>query len=58
MALILNWNGVDIPLGTLRSGIAVRSWPIPPLRIYHQSRRPLGANRKQVGSAFGTAVSA
>ena len=44
------------PLTTLRSGARVRSWPAPPfrivytrdeevlviLRVYHQSRQPLG----------------
>jgi plasmid stabilization system protein ParE len=48
-------GGLDGPLTTLRSGVEVRSWPVPPLRIfyrrkldglhvlriYHQSRRPL-----------------
>ncbi len=45
----------DGPLQTLRSGAEVRSWPVPPLRIYyqrhadrllvlrvyHQARRPI-----------------
>jgi toxin ParE1/3/4 len=52
---LLAEGGLDGPLSTLRSGVQVRSWPIPPLRIfyrrdadelhvlriYHQSRRPL-----------------
>jgi toxin ParE1/3/4 len=52
---LLAEGGLDGPLSTLRSGVEVRSWPIPPLRIfyrreanelhvlriYHQSRRPL-----------------
>jgi plasmid stabilization system protein ParE len=28
----------DGPGQTLRSGAAVRSWPVPPLRIYYQRR--------------------
>jgi toxin ParE1/3/4 len=53
---LLAEGGLDGPLSKLRSGIEVRSWPVPPLRIfyrreadtliivriYHQSRRPLG----------------
>lgn len=52
---LLAEGGLDGPLTKLRSGIEVRSWPVPPfrifyrrkadelhiLRIYHQSRRPL-----------------
>lgn len=52
---LLAEGGLDGPLSTLRSGLEVRSWPVPPLRvfyqrepntlfvvrIYHQSRRPL-----------------
>ena len=52
---LLAEGGLDGPLTTLRSGVEVRSWPVPPLRIfyrreadelhvlriYHQSRRPL-----------------
>jgi len=52
---LLAEGGLDGPLGTLRSGVEVRSWPVRPLRIfyrreahelhvlriYHQSRRPL-----------------
>ena len=52
---LLAEGGLDGPLSTLRSGVEVRSWPVPPLRIfyrresdqlhvlriYHQSRRPL-----------------
>ena len=52
---LLAEGGLDGPLTTLRSGAKVRSWPVPPfrifyrreadelhvLRIYHQSRRPL-----------------
>jgi toxin ParE1/3/4 len=48
-------GGLDGPPTILRSGVVVRSWPVPPLRvfyrreegelqilrIYHQSRRPL-----------------
>ncbi len=48
-------GGIDGPEQTLRSGEVVRSWPVPPLRIYyqreegrclvlriyHQARRPL-----------------
>lgn len=52
---LLAEGGLDGPLTKLRSGIEVRSWPVPRfrifyrrkadelhiLRIYHQSRRPL-----------------
>jgi plasmid stabilization system protein ParE len=52
---LLAEGGLDGPLSTLHSGLEVRSWPVPPLRIfyrreadalhvlriYHQSRRPL-----------------
>ena len=52
---LLAEGGLDGPRSTLRSGLEVHSWPIPPLRIYyrrepnafhilriyHQSRRPL-----------------
>jgi len=54
---LLAEGGLDGPLSRLRSGVEVRSWPVPPLRIfyrrepntlivvriYHQSRRPLGS---------------
>lgn len=53
---LLAEGGLDCPRSTLRSGVEVRSWPVAPLRIfyrreadelhilriYHQSRRPLG----------------
>ena len=52
---LLAEGGLDGPRSALRSGLEVRSWPVPPLRIYyrcepdafhilriyHQSRRPL-----------------
>lgn len=52
---LLAEGGLDGPRTVLRSGLEVRSWPVPPmrvfylrephtlhiLRIYHQSRRPL-----------------
>jgi toxin ParE1/3/4 len=52
---LLAEGGLDGPRSKLRSGVEVRSWPVPPfrifyrreadtlhvLRIYHQSRRPL-----------------
>ena len=52
---LLAEGGLDGPRSTLLSGIEVRSWPVPPLRIfyrreadelhvirvYHQSRRPI-----------------
>ncbi len=34
-------NEFDGPVSQLRSGKAVRSWPVPPFRIYYQ-RRPDG----------------
>ena len=54
---LLAEGGLDGPLTTLRPGIEVRSWPVPPfrifyrrepnalrvLRIYHQPRRPLAS---------------
>jgi len=54
---LLTEGGLDGPRSTLRSGAEVRSWPVPPfrvyyrrepdtliiVRIYHQSRRPLGS---------------
>ena len=52
---LLAEGGLDGPLSRLRSRVEVRSWPVPPfrvfyrrepdtlivVRIYHQSRRPL-----------------
>lgn len=54
---LLAEGGLDGPRSILRSGLEVRSWPVSPLRIfyrrepdtlivvriYHQSRRPLGS---------------
>jgi len=55
VVLLLAEGGLDGPRSKLRLGAEVRSWPVPPfriyyrreadklhvLRIYHQSRRPL-----------------
>lgn len=48
---LLAEGGLDGPLSKLRSGIEVRSWPVPPLRIF----LTLGVNRKQAGRAIGAA---
>jgi len=56
VVMLLAEGGLDGPRSRFRSGLEVRSWPVPPfrifyrreadelhiLRIYHQSRRPLG----------------
>ena len=55
VVMLLANGGLDGPRSRFRSGLEVRSWPVPPfrifyrretdqlrvLRIYHQSRRPL-----------------
>jgi len=55
VVMLLAEGGLDGPRSRFRSGLEVRSWPVPPfrvfyrrevgelhiLRIYHQSRRPL-----------------
>ena len=48
---LLAEGGLDGPLTKLRSGAKVRSWPVPPRRIFLTP----GVNRKQAGRAIGAA---